>query len=164
MSLWTFATTPGVEPTNNAAERALPTYDVFVSVNGGPFTAWLTDTALNQATYTGVEGNTYRFYSMATDRVGNRQSLPTAAQATTQLPASPPTISDVTDRTVTFNGSTGAIAFTVGDNYTAATGLVVTVTSSNLTFVPFAGLVVGGIGANRTITITPLENPQVHPC
>ncbi|QDU24182.1 beta strand repeat-containing protein [Urbifossiella limnaea] len=67
----------------------------------------------------------------------------------------PPTISDVGSRAVNQGASTGALGFTVGDAETAASGLTVTATSSNLTLVPASGLVLGGSGANRTITVTP---------
>jgi hypothetical protein len=66
-----------------------------------------------------------------------------------------PTISNVTDRTVTTGTSTGAIAFTIGDAQTAPANLTVTGTSSNTTLVPNANIVFGGSGANRTVTVTP---------
>jgi hypothetical protein len=66
-----------------------------------------------------------------------------------------PTISNITDRSVTTGTSTGAIAFTVGDSQTAPANLVVTGTSSNTTLVPNANIVLGGSGANRTVTVTP---------
>ncbi len=66
-----------------------------------------------------------------------------------------PTISDITNKTTAQNTSTGAIAFTVGDTETAAASLNVTRSSSNTTLVPNANIVLGGSGANRTVTITP---------
>jgi hypothetical protein len=70
-----------------------------------------------------------------------------------------PTISNITDRTVgEDDGSTGAIAFTVGDAETAAGSLTVSGSSSNTTLVPNANIVFGGSGANRTVTVTPAAN------
>lgn len=66
-----------------------------------------------------------------------------------------PTISNITDRSVTVGTSTGAIGFTVGDAQTAAASLTVTGSSSNTTLVPNANIVFGGSGANRTVTVTP---------
>ena len=66
-----------------------------------------------------------------------------------------PTISDVVDRFTTLGTSTGAIPFTVGDVETVASSLTVTRASSNTTLVPLANVVLGGSGANRTVTITP---------
>jgi hypothetical protein len=62
-------------------------YDVFVSDNGGSFTAFQTATTATSATFTGTVGHTYAFYSVATDNVGHRQVTPTAAQATTTVSA-----------------------------------------------------------------------------
>lgn len=66
-----------------------------------------------------------------------------------------PTISNITDQTTLRGVATGAIAFTVGDIETAAGSLTVSGTSGNQTLVPNAGIVFGGSGANRTVTITP---------
>jgi len=70
-----------------------PTFSVFVSDNGGPFTAFQTDTTATSATFTGQPGHSYGFYSVATDSVGNVQATPTAAQATTTVSVAHPTSS-----------------------------------------------------------------------
>jgi PKD repeat protein len=70
----------------------------------------------------------------------------------------PPTISDIANRTVNEDTSTGAVSFTVGDAQTAAASLTVSGSSSNTTLVPNANIVFGGSGANRTITATPAAN------
>ncbi len=70
----------------------------------------------------------------------------------------PPTIGDITDRGIAVNTSTGAIAFTVGDIETSAALLTLTRSSSNTTLVPAAGIVFGGSGAARTVTVTPAAN------
>ena len=69
-----------------------------MSVNGGPFTAWLTGTTQTSAIFTGQVGDTYGFYSVATDNVGNVQPTPAAAQATTRvsLPLAVASIATVT--------------------------------------------------------------------
>jgi hypothetical protein len=66
-------------------------FTAYVSDNGGPFTAWLTDTPLTAAPFVGQDGHSYAFYSVASDNVGNVQPLPAAAQATTTVDAVPPT-------------------------------------------------------------------------
>jgi hypothetical protein len=48
-------------------------------------TLWQQGTTLTQATYTGQVGQTYAFYSVAEDNVGNVEAMPTAAEATTQV-------------------------------------------------------------------------------
>ena len=69
-----------------------------------------------------------------------------------------PTISNVADQSTDEDTATGAIPFTVGDAQTAAGALAVTASSSNTALVPNANIVLGGSGANRTITITPAAN------
>ncbi len=66
-------------------------YSVYVSDNNAAFTPWLIDTAQTSATYIGVNGHTYGFYSVATDAAGTRQTTPASAQATTRVDATPPT-------------------------------------------------------------------------
>ena len=70
----------------------------------------------------------------------------------------PPTIADLTDRTIPVNSNTGAIAFTIGDIETAASSLTLTKSSSNTTLVPASAIVFGGSGANRSVTVTPTAN------
>ncbi|MFN9956720.1 MAG: Ig-like domain-containing protein, partial [bacterium] len=54
--------------------------------------------------------------------------------------------------------ATGAIAFTVGDVETAVGSLTVTASSSDLGVVAAEGIALGGSGANRTITLSPVAN------
>jgi hypothetical protein len=58
-------------------------YDIYVSNNGGPWTAWLVGATNTSALYTGVVANSYAFYSVAFDEVGNAQINPTIPGATT---------------------------------------------------------------------------------
>ena len=69
-----------------------------------------------------------------------------------------PTISDIHDLTLPEDTSSGSIGFTIGDAETAAASLTVSGTSSNPTLVPKANLVLGGSGANRTLTFIPATN------
>jgi subtilisin-like proprotein convertase family protein len=68
----------------------------------------------------------------------------------------PPTISNITDRTIAENTSTGPIAFTIGDVDNPVGSLTLSGSSSNTTLVPNANIVFGGAGANRTVTVTPV--------
>jgi hypothetical protein len=60
-------------------------FTMFVSDNGSAFTAWLTQTTMNQATFAGVAGHSYGFYSLARDWAGNQENSKTVAEATTQV-------------------------------------------------------------------------------
>ena len=68
----------------------------------------------------------------------------------------PPTVSNITDRSIAEDGNTGAVAFTITDPDDSA--WTVTGSSSNQALVPDANVVIGGSGANRTVTATPLAN------
>jgi hypothetical protein len=98
---------------DNAGGSGIAGYDVFVSDNGAPFTAFQTETTQTSAPFTGVNGHSYSFYSVATDQVGNREAT-TTAQATTTVDTTPPTSSVTTlpafrrgTFTVSWSGSDG---------------------------------------------------------
>lgn len=69
-----------------------------------------------------------------------------------------PTIGSISNRTVNEDTSTGAIAFTVSDLDSPVANLILSATSSNTGLVPNGNLVLGGSGANRTITAAPAAN------
>jgi len=62
-------------------------YNVHVSVDGGPFGLWLTNSPLTGAVYSGSTGHSYGFLSSAIDRAGNIESLRTVADTTTRITA-----------------------------------------------------------------------------
>ena len=72
-------------------------------------------------------------------------------------PNTPPVISAITNTTILTNTVAGPIPFTVGDGESAASTLIVTGTSSNPSLVPTNGIVFGGSGSNRTVTLTPVS-------
>lgn len=65
-----------------------------------------------------------------------------------------PTISSISSQQLYSDGATGPLSFTIGDAETDAASLIVTATSSNTALVPETNIVLGGSGANRTITVT----------
>jgi hypothetical protein len=69
-----------------------------------------------------------------------------------------PTIGAISDQTTLEDMATGAIPFTVDDFETAAGSLTATATSSNVRVVAAGGISLGGSGADRTITLTPVAN------
>jgi RHS repeat-associated protein len=78
---------------DDAGGSGIATYDVYVSDDGGPFTLWQAATTATAAAYTGVDGHTYAFYSVATDNVGHVEATPSGAQSVTTVDATPPTSS-----------------------------------------------------------------------
>ncbi len=73
-------------------------FDVFVSDNGGPYTPFLVDTDATSAQFTGQSGHTYRFISVASDNIGNREPTPADPQATINVATPVPIL---TSRTFT---------------------------------------------------------------
>ncbi|MEQ9410014.1 MAG: CARDB domain-containing protein [Fuerstiella sp.] len=70
---------------DNTGGSGLAFFDVFVSVDGAAFTAWLTETTQTSATYTGTRGHTYAFYSIGHDHAGNTEAAPAQADAQTSV-------------------------------------------------------------------------------
>ncbi|MDB5335033.1 MAG: Na-Ca exchanger/integrin-beta4 [Planctomycetaceae bacterium] len=86
--------------TDDQGGSGIAAYDVYVSDNGGDFTHWQTDTTATSASYSGVNGHSYAFYSVATDNVGYVQSTTGTAQATTVIQAnSAPVLSGTSEVT-----------------------------------------------------------------
>lgn len=71
----------------------------------------------------------------------------------------PPTITAVPAQVIQPSAATAALAFTVGDAETPPASLVVTASSDNQTSVPDANIVLGGSGANRSVTVTGTATP-----
>jgi hypothetical protein len=74
---------------SDGAGPGIADFNVYVSDDGGAFTLWKSDTTATSATFTGLVGQTYRFYSVATDHLGLVQPTPPAPQATTTVINSP---------------------------------------------------------------------------
>jgi hypothetical protein len=74
-----------------------------------------------------------------------------------QSPDAPPTMSALADLTMNQDSASAAIPFDVSDDRTAAGSLVLSASSSDPGVVPLDGIMLGGSGRNRTVTITPAE-------
>ena len=61
------------------------TFDIFVSDNGGPYTASLSGVSYTSAPYNGLAGHTYQFYSIAHDAAGDNEAAKTTPDATTTV-------------------------------------------------------------------------------
>ncbi len=84
LTMHSACTTPvNVQWSGSDVGSGLTTYSIFVSVDGGPYTPWLTDTTATSAAYFRPwNGNTYGFYSVARDAAGNLETPPVAPDAT----------------------------------------------------------------------------------
>ncbi len=118
----------GTDPSgaNGSMPSGIASFAIYVSMNGGTFTYWTTVTPANPTVeFAGQAGNTYGFYSVATDNAGNVQPTPPAAQQTVEIlfpmsvtsitPASPnPRNTPVATLDVTFSVPIEAVNFTLG--------------------------------------------------
>lgn len=128
------------------------------TTEGGPYTTLAGNTALNYFTDTELtNGITYYYVVSALNSMGESSNSVEISVVPMSTPI-PPTISTVSNQTISQNTNTGALAFTVNSTSVSVSSLTVTASSSNPTLVPASGLVLGGSGANRTITITPAAN------
>jgi len=86
------------------------------------------------------------------DNTGNTASRTFALTVTSNAP---PTITTIANQTIQESSSTGPLPFTIADPDTALANLTVTRSSSDVQLVPLANVVLGGSGANRSVTVTP---------
>ncbi|MDH3598539.1 MAG: DUF11 domain-containing protein [Candidatus Tectomicrobia bacterium] len=70
-------------------------YTIFVSEDGGPFTAFLSNTPDTSGTFFGENGKTYAFYSVARDQTGNLEDVPSNADTSTTVQVPEPTEADL---------------------------------------------------------------------
>jgi len=146
-------------------------YTIYVSNDGGPFTAWQTQTSNTSASFSGSAGHTYGFYSIATDLLGNTEGPKTTAEATTTVaggtPAASPSfspggavynstqmvkISDSTPSSTIYYTTNGSLPTTQSAVYT---GPVSVATTETLKAIAVALGYAQSAVATATYTITP---------
>ncbi len=77
-------------------DTAVASYDVQVSVNGGPWTDWLTGTTASGEVYLAAHGQTVAFRARARDRTGNVSDWDVTTNAAGPLPLAPGGVGQVT--------------------------------------------------------------------
>lgn len=122
---------------------------------GGEDTSAPYSIALNTTT---LINGTHTLSAVARDAAGNQTTATAVSVLVNNLVNTPPTVSSIANQTITAGTSTGPLAFTVSDLETAAGSLTVLSSSSNPTVVPNSGVVFGGSGSSRTVTVTPAAN------
>ena len=97
---------------DDAGGSGIASYDVYVSDNGAAST--LRDhTTDASATYTGVNGHTYAFFSVARDHVGNTQALPATGPTSTVVDTVLPAVATVLSRKAHGGAGTFDLPFAV---------------------------------------------------
>jgi hypothetical protein len=89
---------------------------------------------------------------------GGSGSYKLSSDTFTLDPVPLPTITAIADQSVPVNTATGAISFTIGGGENPPGAMTLEKESSNTALVPLSGIVFGGSGANRTVTVTPAPN------
>ena len=57
----------GTDDGDGTAGSGITSFDIFVSDNGSPFAPFVLGTSETSALFSGQDGHTYRFFSVATD-------------------------------------------------------------------------------------------------
>jgi hypothetical protein len=65
-------------------------YNIYISIDGGSYAAWMASTTATSANYTAAAGHSYSFYSLAVNNVGTIQTSPGPSQTTAILQVSGP--------------------------------------------------------------------------
>lgn len=87
-----------VQWTGSDTGSGIRDFTIYVSDNSGAYTAWISNSTLTQSAYRGVNGHSYRFYSVARDAAGNVEGTKTAAEATTVVNTGAGCASDVSSQ------------------------------------------------------------------
>jgi hypothetical protein len=125
------------EDDNNGS--GIATYTIFVSDNGGAASAIpsLTNTTNTSGTFTGQQGHTYTFYSIATDNVGNVQLSPGVSQSTTVSGLPNAVVFTTASQTLTVGQTSTVITVQLQDSAgnvapAASNGLTLTLSSTSM--------------------------------
>jgi hypothetical protein len=148
--------------TAKATDSDLPAQSLTFSLDAGAPDGATIDPATGTFTWTPSAaqppGN-YQITIRVTDN--GTPSLSDSKSVTIVVRAPPnqnPTISAISNQPTKEATSTGAIVFTISDPDGPVADLKLSASSSNPTLVPNANIVLGGQGANRTVTVTPAPN------
>ncbi len=128
-------TVTGSDPSgaNGSTPSGVASYAIFESKDNGAFTLFATVTpASPSASFTGQAGNTYGFYSVATDNAGNVQATPAAAQTTVSVlsPLAAISITAIAPNPRNIPISTAQVAFNQPVNLATFTSSALTLTDN----------------------------------
>src|SRR3954471_16274417 len=135
-------------------------YKVYYGGATKVYTNWVDAGGSNIVTVAGLKnGARYFFAATAVDNLGQESSysaetnyIPGGATGNTS-----PFISAIANQAVSVDTATPALSFSVGDGETPASSLTVSGGSDNAALVNQSGIVFGGSGSGRTVTVTPLS-------
>jgi hypothetical protein len=144
-------------------------YNIYAATNGGPFTLWRERITSTGAVFNGVAGNTYQFYSIATDQAGNIETKTPAVEASTEVgvPNLPPVLAAISNQSAAESslfslqvsatdpdGPASAIRYSLGTNLP---GVVIHPVTGLITW--NIGETEGGKTANLIVVATDAGSP-----
>ena len=121
------------------------------SAPSGPWTTVFQSGEADTVSWTDLDASGAWYYRVRAEGPGGVSEWVAASTADNY----PPSLGEIPDQIIPMNSASVPVAFVVGDDRTAASALLVTASSGNTTLIPNSGLVLGGSGGNRTLTITP---------
>jgi hypothetical protein len=139
-SSWEFSGGTATYPVSNTLDQY---------TNGQSY--WYTD--YGPVTVTGTGNHIIKQEVVGKDAANN--SAPWLSAAQFYFNAIPPAVSSIPNQTIEINTSTGSLPFTINNGSGAASGLTVTASSSDTSYIPVNGITLGGSGTNMTISVTP---------
>ena len=150
-------------------DQAVAHFDVYVAADGGAYSLWRQRTAETGGLFSGSMGTTYRFYSVATDRSGNREPKEATAEATTQVGITnqPPVLAGLADAAIDEGGEfTAQATATDPDGPASAIRFAVSSDRAGVVIDPVSGVLRwntneadGGTVAHVSVTATDAGNP-----
>lgn len=130
-------------------------YALYVAESGGTFTLFKNRITESFTTFVGTPGVSYQFFSLATDNVGNQETLKKDGEASVTVTGVAPVIAGLANQSICQNTPGPPIAFTISDPATEADDILLTASSSDTTLVANRQIMFAGTGMNRTLVITP---------
>jgi RHS repeat-associated protein len=104
----------------------IASYNIYVSIDGGVYSLWLSSTTLTSATFSGVAGHSYSFVSLATNSVGIQQVTPAAAQTIAVIGSlALPTVTVTPGSSSITTAQAPSVGIAISGSTTAPTGSVV---------------------------------------
>ena len=149
-------------------------YDIHVSKNGEPYEQWLRGVALTSAVFSGQQGRSYAFYSVARDFVGHAEEPPASPDVVVSVKdtVAPAIIAPASQRVSTGPSTTSCGVMipdavlgtaTATDNCSTATVKRSGVPANNIfpvgtTTITYTAEDAAGNGASATQTVTVIDN------
>ncbi|TRX58210.1 BspA family leucine-rich repeat surface protein [Fulvivirga sp. M361] len=127
----------------------------FSSLTATPLTVTAGNINNFMITLSGASVGTFNETLTITSDDADEASFDFPITGTITMPNTLPTISTVDDVIIDEDGATGNIPFTIGDAESLPGDLIVTATSDNTTLITDSGIMLGGTGTSRLITLTP---------